>query len=230
MNPGNPQGKAHRNKVEFRDRILAAASMLFIEKGARSVSMDEVAVAAGVARRTLFNYFAGKDDLLWTIASPMLEEASALAEARLATGPAGLKGRGLDVVIDLCLELWRSWGRSLSLLYSVDLAGEDRLAELHGSFLSRFQRLVALAISEEPSLQAQPRLAGRVIYRVFVPLLLALDGVSPVGVAFPREGPAGASETDVPAQGSAMAGGDARLEAKFAAGMRGILAGVVGED
>ena len=145
MSRDDQEGKAFRKKQESRDRIIAAASKLFIERGARSVSMDEVAVEAGVARRTLFNYFASKDDLLWAVASPMLEMASELAEEGLVSE--GKVASGLDAVIGLCLELWRRWGRRLSLLYSVDLVDEGRLAALHGTFLARFQRIVSEALT-----------------------------------------------------------------------------------
>ena len=46
-----------------REAIVEAASRLFLERGFGSVSMDELAEAAGVARRTLYNQFASKQDI-----------------------------------------------------------------------------------------------------------------------------------------------------------------------
>lgn len=46
-----------------RDRIVAAAAKLFYRKGIGSVSVDAVAEAAGVTKRTLYNHFRSKDDL-----------------------------------------------------------------------------------------------------------------------------------------------------------------------
>jgi TetR/AcrR family transcriptional regulator of autoinduction and epiphytic fitness len=40
-----------------RDAIVKAAERLFLERGFGAVSMDELAEAAGVARRTLYNQF-----------------------------------------------------------------------------------------------------------------------------------------------------------------------------
>lgn len=192
---GEGEGRALKKK-EARERIILAASGLFIERGARSVSMDQVAEAADVARRTLFNYFESKDDLLFAVASPMLQEAASLAKERLDAG-----SPSLDSVLGLCLDLWSSWGRRLSLLYSVDLADSGRLAALHGDYLALFQRLVSEAIAAEPALLSQGRLVGRAIYRGFVPVLMALDGV-------------------VPADGG-------QLEARFRAGLKGLLSGLV---
>ena len=46
-----------------REAIVEAAQRLFLERGFGSVSMDELAEAAGVARRTLYNQFARKEDI-----------------------------------------------------------------------------------------------------------------------------------------------------------------------
>ena len=46
-----------------REAIIEAAERLFLERGFGSVSMDELAEAAGVARRTLYNQFASKEEI-----------------------------------------------------------------------------------------------------------------------------------------------------------------------
>jgi TetR/AcrR family transcriptional regulator, regulator of autoinduction and epiphytic fitness len=43
-----------------REAIVEAAIRLFLQRGFGAVSMDELAEAAGVARRTLYNQFASK--------------------------------------------------------------------------------------------------------------------------------------------------------------------------
>src|SRR5271169_4704418 len=46
-----------------RGAIVDAAERLFLERGFGSVSMDDLAQAAGVARRTLYNQFASKEEI-----------------------------------------------------------------------------------------------------------------------------------------------------------------------
>ena len=46
-----------------REAIVQAAQRLFLQRGFGSVSMDELAEAAGVARRTLYNQFASKEEI-----------------------------------------------------------------------------------------------------------------------------------------------------------------------
>jgi TetR/AcrR family transcriptional regulator of autoinduction and epiphytic fitness len=46
-----------------REAIVGAAQRLFLERGFGAVSMDGLAAAAGVARRTLYNQFASKEEI-----------------------------------------------------------------------------------------------------------------------------------------------------------------------
>jgi AcrR family transcriptional regulator len=59
--------KRERNRVEQRQRILDAARLLFADRGFDAVTMAEVADDAGVARATVFNYFASKHALVEAI-------------------------------------------------------------------------------------------------------------------------------------------------------------------
>ena len=46
-----------------REAIVEAAQRLFLERGFGAVSMDDLAEAAGVARRTLYNQFSRKEEI-----------------------------------------------------------------------------------------------------------------------------------------------------------------------
>jgi AcrR family transcriptional regulator len=52
-------------------QIRTAARDLFLERGFRMTSMEDIAGAAGVSRATLFNYFPGKDALLRSLAGAL---------------------------------------------------------------------------------------------------------------------------------------------------------------
>jgi TetR/AcrR family transcriptional regulator of autoinduction and epiphytic fitness len=60
---GSTEVGAKAQRGASRDAIVDAAERLFLERGFGSVSMDELASAAGVARRTLYNQFASKEEI-----------------------------------------------------------------------------------------------------------------------------------------------------------------------
>lgn len=58
-------GPRDQKKAATRLAISNVATALFVEHGFEAVSVDEVARAAGVSRKTVFNYFARKEDLVF---------------------------------------------------------------------------------------------------------------------------------------------------------------------
>ncbi|MDR2651987.1 MAG: TetR/AcrR family transcriptional regulator [Prevotellaceae bacterium] len=48
----------------MHDKIINIARELFLQRGIRSVTMDEIASEAGISKRTLYETFANKEDLL----------------------------------------------------------------------------------------------------------------------------------------------------------------------
>jgi AcrR family transcriptional regulator len=53
-----------QNRERTREVLVATAMKLFRERGYGSVTIDEIAARAGVGRRTVFRYFATKEDLV----------------------------------------------------------------------------------------------------------------------------------------------------------------------
>ncbi|GAB1813036.1 TetR/AcrR family transcriptional regulator [Mycobacterium sp. MUNTM1] len=53
-----------RQRAAIRAELRRAAHRLFTERGYDAVSVDDIAAAAGLSRRTLFRHVASKEDLL----------------------------------------------------------------------------------------------------------------------------------------------------------------------
>lgn len=60
-----PSVRAGRPTVTTRLQLEKVALTLFTERGFDATTVDDVAVAAGIGRRTFFRYFASKNDVVW---------------------------------------------------------------------------------------------------------------------------------------------------------------------
>jgi AcrR family transcriptional regulator len=84
---GTGEGRRDRKKNETRQALREAAHRLFAEKGFSATTIDDIAAAADVSRRTFFRYYDSKDDLLRTDAADLLPVVLAALRARPAGEP-----------------------------------------------------------------------------------------------------------------------------------------------
>jgi TetR/AcrR family transcriptional regulator, cholesterol catabolism regulator len=53
--------------VEVKERILAKSADLFMRYGIRSITMDEIATTLGISKKTIYQFFTDKDDLVFAV-------------------------------------------------------------------------------------------------------------------------------------------------------------------
>ncbi|MBA4285721.1 MAG: TetR family transcriptional regulator [Xanthomonadaceae bacterium] len=58
------EGLRERKRRETRQRIAEVALRLFLTDGYDGTTLDAIAAAAGISRRTFFSYFKSKDDII----------------------------------------------------------------------------------------------------------------------------------------------------------------------
>ena len=63
-----PEGRVARRRALVRQRILAVAGELFAERGVDGVTIDDIAEAADIARRSFYHHFDSKHEVLVPIA------------------------------------------------------------------------------------------------------------------------------------------------------------------
>lgn len=93
-----PGPRVGRRRSTTQDHIAGVAIELFAARGFDDVSVDDIAAAAGISRRTLFRYYASKSAIPWgdfdahlqhlrellATLSPQISLGEALREALLA--------------------------------------------------------------------------------------------------------------------------------------------------
>ena len=81
---GRPPAPTEPVRRSARDRLLAAAAERFYAHGIAGTGIDTVTAAAGVAKMSLYNNFAGKDELVLAYLQARHEEWLQLYRRRLA--------------------------------------------------------------------------------------------------------------------------------------------------
>jgi AcrR family transcriptional regulator len=151
-------GLRERKKSETRRAIADAALALALERGPHAVTVDDIAAAAGISPRTVFNYFATKEeailgldpdrrrDLLERLADRPAGEAP-LEALRVAFQDTTTEGSGAVA--------WRTRAR---------LARDH--PQLHSAYLASFASLedeltavLAERLGVDPAREPLPRLA-----------------------------------------------------------------------
>ncbi|HEX3935137.1 MAG TPA: TetR/AcrR family transcriptional regulator [Puia sp.] len=60
--------------MEIKDRILAKAADLFMRYGIKSITMDEIATSLGISKKTIYQFFTDKDDLVFAVIGQEINE------------------------------------------------------------------------------------------------------------------------------------------------------------
>ncbi|WP_202917903.1 TetR family transcriptional regulator [Streptomyces taklimakanensis] len=79
VKPARPQ--VPNQRLKMRRELAAAAMELFATKGYEETTVDEIAAAAGVARRTFFRHFRSKEEAIFPDHDDTLERARAVLDA-----------------------------------------------------------------------------------------------------------------------------------------------------
>jgi AcrR family transcriptional regulator len=141
-----------RSSEPTRQRILDAAYGQFRRKGYTRVSMDGIAAAAAVTKRTLYYHFESKDALLATV----LEAQHRLALAAFRTFGDKLSGKPEAIIDELFADLavwsdqprWAGSGFTRLVIELADLPGHPArtIARRHKALLEQhFTEMLAKA-------------------------------------------------------------------------------------
>jgi AcrR family transcriptional regulator len=63
--------------VEPKERILTKAAELFMRYGIRSITMDEIASQLGISKKTIYQFFTDKDDMVYAVIEQEIQKNEA---------------------------------------------------------------------------------------------------------------------------------------------------------
>ncbi|WP_184015536.1 TetR/AcrR family transcriptional regulator [Sphingobium boeckii] len=98
--------RQNSRRLRTRDQLLAAAEILFAERAPDAVSIDEIVIAAGVAKGTYYNHFIDKADIIHAVYRRVrMRIETAIAEAnREVDDPASRVARALCLYARTAIE------------------------------------------------------------------------------------------------------------------------------
>jgi len=151
-----------RSREPTRQRVLETAYALFRRKGLTRASMDEIAEASGVSKRSLYQHFGSKDSLLEAV----LEGQHPLALTAFRTFADQLTGTPEEIIDALFADLarwsskprWSGSGFTRLAIEVADLPGHPAraIARRHKAMLEiHLSDLLAKARVESPGERAR---------------------------------------------------------------------------
>ncbi|WP_034517056.1 MULTISPECIES: mycofactocin system transcriptional regulator [Actinomadura] len=151
-----------RPRVTSRPALERLAFELFARQGFDETTVDDIAAAAGIGRRTFFRYFASKNDLVWGDFDAQLRRLRALLDEADPRAPI------MDAVRRAVVEFNRfdpqevPWHRQrMELILTVPTLQAD--ATLRYASWRRIVAEFVAARTGQPVSAMGPRLAGSVI-------------------------------------------------------------------
>lgn len=173
-----------------KEKVLAAATALFAERGIAAVGVDEIAARAEASKLSIYRYFRSKDGLVEAMLRRRSSQTQQRLRAELDKVPAGID-RVLEV-FDRVAELYaEDHYRGCPVINTAveDRAGSDVVRDLARAHLAGYRELFA-ELLEDAGFTAAHSLARQ--------LLLLIEGANVVSAI---DGHAqGASDARVAAQ------------------------------
>lgn len=134
---------------EARERLVAVALELFVRHGVGGTSLQMIADGLGVTKAAVYYQFQSKEDIVWAVVTPALDElAEVAARAEAQRRRSERLGTALEGVVDLVVRNRRVMGIILA-----DPA-VSRLVREHHVLFSLEERINAIITGPDPSPEA----------------------------------------------------------------------------
>jgi len=144
--PQRAEGRREQKKRETLLRITEAGMKLFIANGYEATTLDAIAAAAGISRRTFFYYFKSKDDILLSL------QASGAEAVIAAVMDEPLDRPPLDAVRNALLKVCATYEPDAMVVVDrLMLSSPTLLARKQASYIVQEQALFAALTERWPN-------------------------------------------------------------------------------
>src|ERR1700755_1865578 len=112
QSPWMPSESGRRARDEKREAVLRTAMQLFLEQGYHGTTLNDVAERLNVTKPALYNYFRGKDEILyecWAIGRERVDDCIDEIDAGSGTGLAKLR----KLIVRYAEVMTTDYGKSL---------------------------------------------------------------------------------------------------------------------
>lgn len=160
------------------EEILINAKKLFTKYGYRRVSVDEIAKASGVTKKTIYSYFKDKDEILKSF---LLEEISNMKE--IIKNIENRKLSFIETVHQTLYELfkYRKQSELLNVLANEELTLRnsnvfERIKEIDDSIKQYIKEKIIIARENKEIWVQNEEVAAFLIYKMYVALMVEWNG------------------------------------------------------
>ena len=166
-----------KEKEQRRDDILAAAKVVFAEKGFHATTVADVAKAAGISYGSVYWYFDSKDALFHALMDHQEQALRAHIDQAVADAGAALDGEALfRTSVRATFEFFESDRDVVKLLFRDALVLGDRfdrhLAGIYEGFIADIEKTIAAAQAAGSIVEAPPRMVAFTVAALIGPLAL----------------------------------------------------------
>ena len=98
-------------ELNTKDRIRQTAHDLVMQYGIRSISMDDIAAALGMSKKTIYQYYADKDELIDEVVAAIIQFNQACCERDRQAADNAI--HEIFLAMEFMMEIFRSMNNSL---------------------------------------------------------------------------------------------------------------------
>lgn len=155
-----------------KDDIVNAARSLFTDYGYKKVSMEEIAIKAGVTKKTIYNYFHDKEELFEYFIKEELEKMAEVFEENLKENKSFSERitKGLKEIL-----IFRKNSDFIRTIMK-DISGNTNfISQYDEAVINYLEEKIDIAISKKEIKKCDSHLAAFIIYKVCFSIFFEYD-------------------------------------------------------